>query len=476
MKLLNRFLIPCLAALAFGVGQQALADTSTAAASTAAHATAPASRPVSAPPTGAHPPPGDPPPPPPGGQPPGQAHAVVLKGAFEFASKHAATLSARRFAASGTDVSAVYASHGAALYLRAPTITSDSQTSSEENSSFEGQNAALLATSRARVTLDGGTISTTGNGANGAFAADADSRITLARVGIHTQGTSAHGVDAVKGATLVLQDATIRTEGIRSAALATDRGGGAILATGGTFNTTGARSPVLYSTGTLDVRDARMQADAAEGAVVEGANAVIVSNSSLRGKTHGAMIYQSFSGDALGQQGRFTMTGGTLSTDRDALFYVTNTHATIELDHVRLTAPGGAEAVLVEARADRWGTAGQNGGTVQLLAHRQILQGVIRADRLSEAQLVLQDDSHLTGRTTRTSVTLDASSHWTLTSDAQVLALNEPAGTSPDAIPNIDSQGHLLHYDAHNPANAWLGGKRHALPGGGALLPDGKIR
>ncbi|MGI4856636.1 MAG: hypothetical protein ACRYHA_06880 [Janthinobacterium lividum] len=477
-----------LATAAVCAGQHALADTATMATRPADNAR---TRPDTA---GVAPPPAD--------HPAGKTAAVILDGAFRLAAQHAPTSNARHFTATGTNVSALYLSQGATLQLRDPTITSGSQTSSRENSRFEGQNAALLATTRSRVTVDGGTIHTTGDGAHAAFAADPGSRIALERVGIHTQGAGAHGIGVVRGATVVLKDTAIRTDGLRGAALSIDDsddtsggssgdsggnsgggnsgvshgGGGHIVATGGTYGTTGARSPVLYSAGTLEVRDARMQADAAEGAVVEGANAVIVSDSILRGKTHAVRIYRRVSGDASALPGRFAMTGGTLSTDRDALFYVTDTHAVIELDHVRLEAPGGREAVLVEARADRWGAAGRNGGTVRLQTRHQILQGVVRADRLSEAQLVLLDDSHLIGRTTRTGVTLDAGSHWTLTSDSQVLALNEPAGTPPDAIPNIDSQGHLLHYDAHLADNAWLGGKRHALPGGGALLPDEKIR
>ncbi|MGI4983786.1 MAG: hypothetical protein ACRYGL_10765, partial [Janthinobacterium lividum] len=450
-----------LAIAGVGVGQPALADTAT---------------------LGAHPSDAARPrtddasvsPPPPAERRSGQA-PVLLQGAFQLEATPAPASNARHFTAVGTNVSALYLSRGASLHLRNPTITSASQTSSMENSRFEGQNAGLLATTRSHVAVSGGTIHTTGNGANAACAADPDSAVTLEQVDIHTQGAGAYGIDVVKGAAATLKDATVRTDGIRSAALAIN-GGGRILATGGAYATFGTRSPVLYSGGTLVVRDARMQAGAAEGAVVEGANTVSVSDSTLRGKTHAVRIYQRASSDASAQAGRFAMTGGTLSTDQDALFHVTNTHAAIELDHVRLEAPGGREAVLVEARADRWGAAGRNGGTVRLQTHHQILRGVIRADRLSEAQLALLDDSQLIGRTTRTGVTLDASSHWTLTSDSQVLALNEPAGTPPDAIPNIDSQGHLLHYDPHLPANAWLGGKRHALPGGGMLLPDEKIR
>ena len=53
-------------------------------------------------------------------------------------------------------------------------------TSSQDNSSFYGQNAAVLAASGAAITLSDSTIATSGSGANGAFASGIGSIATCA--------------------------------------------------------------------------------------------------------------------------------------------------------------------------------------------------------------------------------------------------------------------------------------------------------
>ena len=81
----------------------------------------------------------------------------------------------------------------------------------------------------------------------------------------------------------------------------------------------------------------------------------------------GVMIFQSFSGDAQGSKGTFTMTGGTLSITgaNSPLFYVNNSTGIITLKGVTVSETSG---VLVKAAAGKWGTAGSNGGTVILTA------------------------------------------------------------------------------------------------------------
>lgn len=67
----------------------------------------------------------------------------------------------------------------------------------------------------------------------------------------------------------------------------------------------------------------------------------------------------------------------------------------------------------------------------------------------------------------RASVSLDASSTWTLDADAYVsIFLNADA-----AQQNIVSNGHSIFYDSNAEQNAPLGGNTYALPGGGYLTP-----
>jgi hypothetical protein len=75
------------------------------------------------------------------------------------------------------------------------------------------------------------------------------------------------------------------------------------------------------------------------------------------------MIHQSFSGDAEGREGTFTMTGGSLKATSGPLFFVTNTRGNVRLKGVKTSAASG---VLVKAGVDRWGRTGCNGGKAAL--------------------------------------------------------------------------------------------------------------
>ena len=156
-----------------------------------------------------------------------------------------------------------------------------------------------------------------------------------------------------------------------------------------------------------------------------------------------------------------TFTGGHLSGQR-AGFYVTNIRTRIKLDAVELTTASG---VILKAAADQWGELGRNGGDATLTVSHQILTGDFVTDAISHIAVILSDNSHLTGKTTRnTDITLDASSRWTLTADSSVGKLTgDPA--------QIDSQGHTLSYDKYR--NPVLNNQTLPLPGGGQLVPSG---
>jgi hypothetical protein len=373
----------------------------------------------------------------------------------------------KHFVSTRNDMSAVYAKAGARLTLRGVTVITSGMSSSHENSSFFGLNAAVLATGKSVISMKGGTISTHGIGANGVFAGDPGTKAELSGVTIHTTGFAAHGVDASNEGTLDLTDVYIETKDNNAAGVATDRGGGTITVTGGYILTHGKASPGLYSTGDISVSGTSILADASETAVIEGERTVSIRDSDLvSGGGWAVMLYESFSGDAVGQRGHFTMAGGSLRSTAGPAFFVTNTTGIIDLNHVDITAK-----TLVEAKAGRWGATGQNGGHAILTANAQRLTGDLVSDKVSSIEATLEDGSVLTGAVTRGSLAIDASSRWIVTADSTLLGFVDRASLSAKTFTNIDSQGHTVKYDASLPANRWLGGQHYALPGGGSLAP-----
>jgi len=410
----------------------------------------------------------------PGGPPPGSgsgSSSYNLSGSYTLNGGTASETGKTYISAAG-DVSGVYVTGNGDLTLNNPTIVTSGNTSSNDASSFYGLNAAVLAAGGSRITINGGTITTSGSGANGAFPTGSGSTVNLNGVKILATGGGGHGVMATNGGVLALTDTDITTSGANSAPLATDRGGGTVTATGGTVICSGQDSPGIYSTGVITVRDATVTATGAEAAVIEGFNSITISNTTLTGgveKTGGTMIYQSMSGDAATGTGTFTMNGGSYAISAGPAFFVTNTNAVISLTNVTVGNPSGT---LISAKGtDRWGTSGMNGGTVIFTASAEHLTGSLVTDSISSVNATLKDGSSLTGAIGSAALVLDASSSWNVTANSTLTTLSDTSGISGTTITNIHGNGYTVTYNASLAGNRVLGGNTYTLADGGILKP-----
>ena len=75
-------------------------------------------------------------------------------------------------------------------------------------------------------------------------------------------------MDATLTGTIDAANVDIATEGAHCAALATDRGNGTVIVSGGIMTTAGQGSPGIYSTGDIKVFDAAITATGSEAAVM----------------------------------------------------------------------------------------------------------------------------------------------------------------------------------------------------------------
>lgn len=397
------------------------------------------------------------------GPPPGKhMEKAELKGAYVL-EDGSVTLADRPFTSDTEDTSAIWVKKNGRLTVSNPTVQTTGNTSSNDGSSFFGLNAAVLASEGGRITLDKGSVSTTGSGANGLFATGKGSLIVATGVDIRATGSGGHGAMTSNDGAMVLERCTIFTTEAHGAPIATDRGGGTIDATDCRLTAKGDGSPLLYSTGVLN--GTRLTGDAAisEAVVIEGKNSVTLKDCALTGRKNGAMIYQSFSGDAQGFGGELKMTGGSFTAEKGALLYVTNTSADVSLTGTAVQADSG---VLAKAASDRWGQPGSNGGRLRLRAVRETLAGDLVAETGSSIDVELNDHTTLTGRTVNAGVTIDPTSRWEVTgpSSVSILRLDQD-------LERIKSNGFTVTYNAALPENNWLHGQSHALPGGGTLQP-----
>lgn len=274
--------------------------------------------------------------------------------------------------------------------------------SKDENADFYGTNAGIMVKS-GTLNLSGGTITTNGSHANAVFSYG-EGIIVLNDVSIKTSGNNSGGIMLAGGGTLTANNLSVETSGNSSAAIRSDRGGGTMNIDGGTYKTSGVGSPAIYSTADISVKDSKLSSDKSEGIVIEGANSVSLenvtledSNTCLNGNSEtykNIFIYQSMSGDASEGEGTFTAKNSRIDTENGDTFYVTNTKASINLNHNILINSNGN---FMKIEGAKWGKSGSNGGSVTLNMEDQIATGGIIIDKISSLNMSIKSGSYYKG-------------------------------------------------------------------------------
>lgn len=198
--------------------------------------------------------------------------------------------------------------------------------------------------------IDGTDITASSSGSNGVFATDSGTAL-VNDTSIETMADNSRGLDATYGGTISANKITADTQGGHSAIVATDRGGGSISLADATLSTAGSGSPLLYSTGDIQVNNVSGTSSGSQIAGMEGLNTILIKDSTLEstvtGKTasdpiaNGIIIYQSTSGDAeasTGEHATFQSVVSTLSSaiGSGSMFYFTNTTADVVLQNTEL--------------------------------------------------------------------------------------------------------------------------------------------
>ena len=211
------------------------------------------------------------------------------------------------------------------------------------------------------------------------------------------------------------------------------------------------QSPCLLAQGGARIEAAGIRANASESGLLELEDASLtLDNCTLSG-----------AGARLSGTASLTATGGSLTCGTaDALFTLTDGEASVSLTGVALTRSGGGALLSVLS------------GRLSLLCDYQALEGELSVADGATLSVTLQNNSTFTGSVSadermRLSLSLDATSRWFVTGDSYIEALSDADAT----LQNIESNGFTIYYNSENEANAWLGSKPYALPGGGYLSP-----
>lgn len=382
----------------------------------------------------------------------GQGSGEVEQGTAATTIDTDGTYTDETYTSEGDDENALRVD-GAAATLDGVTVNKTAgNTSSTENGDFYGMNAGLLATDSADVTIKNATVNTSAQNGNGIFAYGSGTKVSVSDSTIKTTADNSGGIMTTGGASLAASNLTVETDGNSAAAIRSDRGGGTVSVSGGSFTSNGTNSPAVYSTADISVEDATLTANGSEALVIEGNNSLKLTDCTVSGNmsdtdgassdenVHNVMIYQSMSGDADDGMSTFTMDGGTLTGNNGDMFYVTNTGTTISLSKVTVDQQdeeGTFLRVSGNSASKGWGTAGQNGGQVTMNLDDMALTGDIVVDSISTLDLTLSNNTTYEGSINivdnaeggtavdnNAVVTVEAGSTWKLTGDCTVTSVN----------------------------------------------------
>ena len=335
-----------------------------------------------------------------------------------------------------------------------------------DNTSFYGTNSAILAKGGTVVNITNSEIVTEAVGANAIFSyggttstdneKEDGTTVNISDTKITTSKDNSGGIMTTGGGIMNAVNLTVSTKGISSAAIRSDKGGGKVTVSKGSYKTSGQGSPVIYSTADITVNDAELTSKSSEGVVIEGANSVTLkactledTNNTLNGKSttyKNIFLYQSMSGDAKEGNAVFTAKDSKIITNKGDTLYVTNTTATINLESNEIINKD-KDGNFLRIQKDSWGKEGSNGGKVTLNLKSQKATGKIVVDSISELIMNVTNNSYFEGTINKEKTAksiklkLDKTSKIKLTSDIYVTSFDN------DDIKNtnIDFNGHKLY-------------------------------
>lgn len=217
--------------------------------------------------------------------------------------------------------------------------------------------------------IDGTDITASSSGSNGVFATDSGTAL-VNDTSIETMADNSRGLDATYGGTILANKITADTQGDHSAIVATDRGGGSISLADATLSTVGSGSPLLYSTGDIQVNNVSGTSSGSQIAGMEGLNTILIKDSTLEstvtGKTASDPIATASSSTSPPRATRKPAPASTPRSSRSiphsappigsgSMFYFTNTTADVVLQNTELDFDTGA-ATLTDNAAAGFGT------------------------------------------------------------------------------------------------------------------------
>ena len=312
----------------------------------------------------------------------------------------------QNIASTDKDQNAIHVGGGNVIVNNSNISRINNNSTAGEKSSHYGVGSVILATNGTGF-ISKTTVNSEAKSATGAFAYG-NAKLYLADTAISTAQDHSFGLETAETGKLYGWNMTVQTLGTDSAPVYTGPGGGTIVLDGGSYASSGLKSPAVYCEGDVALTNAEFSAEQSEAAVVKNGNTLTLCDAGLTGNLRVSedhslqwtvLLYQDGAKDPA-LQTNYYMKNGTLTSKAGGLFYVTNTNGNIYLENVTLKPFKNSDfLVRCTANADKvmWGDPMKNGAVCNLTAVKQALEGNVVWDGLSEMSLYVKDGSVLTG-------------------------------------------------------------------------------
>lgn len=323
------------------------------------------------------------------------------------------------FVSTGAGESAICVT-GGTLLLRDASIVRSSGLAAEADALRSGAGAAVLAAG-GRVNIRSSAIDTDAPGSAGLFAT-AGGEVVAADVAIDTDADASAGLAAAEGGVLRAEKLRVTTGGRASPAIRIDQDCDASVE-GGSYQTSGADSPAVVASGTVQLRDAQLSSGASGALALRSGGRVLLEDCQVSGGA-GTEALVLCADDA-----RLEMAGGALTGRSERLFRMEGGAGEIVLCGVELEAC----AILLDCARGNPDSAGDVGGaTGRFTAIDQAMSGDVRWSGGSGLEFYLSGGSVLSGAVIQgedavggyCSLYVDESSRWIVTADSALTNLS----------------------------------------------------
>lgn len=368
----------------------------------------------------------------------------------------------------GQGTSVVYATNGVDLILTKMRLNKTSGTVNDDNRRDNGHNSVVLADKASKLLVEYCDINSHIAQADGLTAIGEGTSVKAIEGSFVTSRAECAALNAVNGAVIELQKPKVDTYSNQSTIFHTGLNG-IITVTEALGESSGQGSPLFYSMGTINASKCRMTSAKWTIGCVDGGVLELTDNELTASGVAGFLIHGNLSD---GNHGELSLTANKLTVNEGPLLFVTNSVARISLTDNKIVSKSND---LMWIKADDWGEKGKNGGHVEMLVNKQVMNGDITVDSISSLTMEMLKGARLNGRINsvkncdaQVRVVLGAGSQWTSKGDSYITSIEFSQPLSK-GLKQLKGK-HTIYYDSKDPKNSHLEGKVFKT-GGGLLCP-----